>query len=58
MGRADQRKQETGMGEAPVSVLHRLGLLTRTLCTLLHPKVSTAPVPGVSEADARRTLGR
>jgi len=49
MGRADQRKQETGMGEAPVSVLHRLGLLTRTLCILLHPKVSTALVPGVRE---------
>jgi hypothetical protein len=30
------------MGEAPVSVLHRLWLLTRTLCILLHSKVSTA----------------
>jgi hypothetical protein len=46
VGRADQRKQETGVGEAPVSVLHRLWLLTRTLCILLHSKVSTALDPG------------
>ena len=45
MARADQRKQETGMGEAAVSVLHRFWLLTRTLCILLHLKVSTAWFP-------------
>ena len=33
------------MGEAPVFVLHRFWLLTRTLCTLSHPKVSTAVEP-------------
>ena len=56
VGRADQRKQETGMGEAPVSVLHRFGLLTRTLCILLQPKVSTALVPGVREAQTADSI--
>jgi hypothetical protein len=35
------------MGEPPVSVLHGLWLLTRTLCILLHPQVSTGLAPGL-----------